>query len=435
MKNTVVKLEGQGLKGAVVIPPSKSLAHRYIIGASLADGVSTLSNIDLSVDISATLECFKGLGVEVSFRDEDLGRKTVIIKGLGENIHLSNGSFFDCRESGSTLRFLIPILLLLEDEITVTGEGKLKERPLDVYYKIFKEQGIFFKNTEGNLPLTFKGPLKGGQFSLRGDVSSQFITGLMLALPLVAGNSVLELTSTLESKPYVDLTVDILKKYGIKIEEQGTKPYYSFKIPGEQKYQKGDFKVEGDFSQVAFFAVAGLIGQSPIEVRGLNKKSLQGDKVILDICSSMGGRIEELDDGYLFYPSKTKGITIDVQECPDLVPALALLGALSQGETRIINGARLRIKESDRLKAISTELNVLGAEIKETEDGLIIQGVEKLRGGQVQSWNDHRIAMTLAVASIVTRGAVILTGAESVNKSYPDFWEDFKKLGGSVINE
>ena len=426
-----LKIEPSVLSGEIVIPPSKSLAHRYVISAGLSEGESTIQNIDLSVDIKATMGCMKALGVSFDEKKEMNNRVTLSVKGKGRHFNLEDG-IMNCEESGSTLRFMIPIALLQEKEVVFTGKGKLVERPLTVYYDIFSEKGISYSTEEeGKLPLKVNGELTHGTYRIPGNISSQFITGLLFALPLVDGDSEIIVEGKFESKPYVDLTVDVLKRFGVNIEEKGDR----YLVPGNQSYQGGSYFVEGDFSQVAFFAVAGMIGKEPVVCKGLNRESLQGDRAIIDIIRGMGGFVEELEDGYIFFPTKTKGIVIDVFLCPDLVPALGLLGALSEGETRIINGERLRLKESNRLAAVASELGTLGADITETKDGLIIKGVKGLHGGKVKSHNDHRIAMTLAMASLACDGDIYLEGYESVNKSYPGFWEDFNKLGGRWSNE
>ena len=428
-----INIKPGSLKGKVEISPSKSLAHRYIIEASLGEEEVIVSNLQKSKDIEATIEVMSNLGVEFKVLKDDEGAMTLRIKGQGTSFKV-RGKEFNCNESGSTLRFLIPLLLLIDDEVLVTGKGKLKERPLDVYYDILKDQGIEYSNNRDRLPLKLpkeRKKLTSGTFKIRGDISSQFITGLMYALPLLKGDSRLEMTTELESKPYVDLTMKALRDFGIEIEN---KDYKIFEIAGSQKYKGDSYKVEGDFSQLAFFAVAGLIGKYPITVTGLDKNSLQGDKEIINIVKRMKGRIEEVAEGYTFYPSLTEGTVIDIKECPDLVPALSVLASLSKGETRIINGERLKIKESNRLESTSKELIKLGADIDILEDSLVIRGVEELKGGRVDSWNDHRVAMSLGVASARAKNDIILTGAESVSKSYPRFWEDFKKLGG-IISE
>jgi 3-phosphoshikimate 1-carboxyvinyltransferase len=299
-------------------------------------------------------------------------------------------------------------------------------RPLDSYYEIFNEKGIEYSTTEGVLPLKVSGKLTSGTYRVRGNISSQFITGLLYSLPLLEGNSKIEVTTKLESKGYIDLTLQVLKDFGIQIANNN---YKEFSIKGPQRYHSRNYYIEGDYSQGAFFLVAGALGSS-ITCSGLNKSSLQGDKIILDILTAMGCTIEENDEGIRVNHSRTKGIEIDASNCPDLVPILAVLASLSKGETRIINAKRLRIKECDRLHAITTELNKLGANIIELEDSLIISGVNVLKGGEVNSHNDHRIVMALAMAATRATGQVIINNHSAVEKSYPNFFKDYFKLGG-----
>ena len=277
------------------------------------------------------------------------------------------------------------------------------------------------------------GKLKAGNYEIDGNISSQFITGLLYALPLLDGDSKLTINKNLESKGYIDLTLEILELTGIEIVNND---YKSFDIKGNQIYKPFDYTVEGDYSQVAFWIVAGIISanrDNEVKCLHVNKNSLQGDRKIIEIVERMGANIEIFDDYVIVKPSKTKGTVIDISQCPDIGPILTVLGALSEGETRIINGERLRIKESDRITSIKTELNKLGANVAEEGDSLIIQGVEGFKGGvTVNSWNDHRIAMSLAIASTRCEKEIILEEAESVRKSYPHFWDDFVKMGGEI---
>ena len=349
----------------------------------------------------------------------------VTIKGYNFSKGIKNK--IDCLESGSTLRFLIPIVLLTGKEVTFTGKGRLSQRPLTPYYKIFEEQNIKYSCKEG-LPLTIEGILQSGEYKIPGNISSQFITGLLFALPLLQGDSKITITTELESKAYVDLTIDILSKFSVKVEN---KDYKELTVKGNQKYLPTDYRVEGDFSQAAFWLVAGLLG-GEVECEDMNINSLQGDRVIINILKEMGGDISLEHDKIKTRKSKTQGTTIDASNCPDLVPILAVLASLSNGTTKIINAGRLRIKESDRLKAMAVELTKLGADILETKDGLIIHGKENLKGGTVNSWNDHRIAMALSIASIRCTSPVILTDSLTVKKSYPEFFRDFIALGGNI---
>lgn len=416
------------LTGSIKVPPSKSLAHRSVICAGLAKGESVIENIVISEDIKATSKAMQNLGVQISKQKQMEGCKEISFDIKGEDKLTLVNNTIDCNESGSTLRFLIPIALLTGEEVNFTGSGKLTSRPLNVYYDIFKEQGIVYENNNGELPLKIKGRLKPGNFSVPGNVSSQFISGLMFALPLLKEDSKIQIISNLESKGYVDLTIDMLSKFGINIENNNYKEFY---IKGNQRYVSKNYRVEGDFSQAAFWLVAGSIGEK-IKCKDLNCASLQGDKVIVDILNKMKANIY-IDKKYIECKSSaTEGVVIDASECPDLVPVLTVLAALSKGTTKIINAKRLRIKECDRLMAIASELNKIGAEVIELEDGLIINGKESLNGGKVDSWNDHRIAMAMAIASIRCKEPLIITNSEAVNKSYPQFWEDFKSLGGKI---
>ena len=421
-----VRIIPSQLEGNIKIPASKSLCHRAVICSALAHGESNIDNVILSEDINATCSGVKALGAEVKMVKE-ASTNNLKLKVKGGVLKVINESI-DCTESGSTLRFLIPMALVSENKVIFKGRGKLVTRPLKPYYEIFEAQNINYSLQNGGLPLTINGALKSGLFKLPGNISSQFISGLLFALPLIDGDSKIVITTGLESKGYVDLTLDMLRKFGIAVENNDYKEFF---IKGSQKYTNRNYKVEGDFSQAAFWMVAGLLG-SKIRCFDLDLNSLQGDKEVLQIMRNMGGEITITEEYVEATQSTTHETIMDASACPDLVPIVAVLGALSTGTTKIINASRLRIKECDRLKAISTELNKLGADIQELEDSLIIKGKERLRGGTVDSWNDHRIAMALAVASIKCIEPVIITNSEVVKKSYPSFWEDFRKLGGNI---
>jgi 3-phosphoshikimate 1-carboxyvinyltransferase len=263
---------------------------------------------------------------------------------------------------------------------------------------------------------------------MAGDVSSQFISGLLFALPLIDGDSEIVITKKLESRGYVDLTLDILNKFGINIINEA---YNRFIIKGNQKYIKRNYRVEGDFSQVAFWLVAGALG-GDIVCHDLKEDSLQGDKVIVDIIKRMQGNLITEDGKMTSTTAETVSTIIDGSECPDIIPVLAVLAALSEGTTEIVNAGRLRIKECDRLSAVASELKKLGADIEEKEDGLIIKGKKELIGGEVDSFNDHRIAMALAVAAIRCKEPVTIRDSGCIKKSYPTFWEHYKMLGGKL---
>lgn len=395
------------LSGEVTIPPSKSMAHRAIICAALSNGKSVIDNIDLSDDIRATINAVKNMGADISIKD-----RRIEICGIFKS-PVKDDFVIDCNESGSTLRFFVPITMLFDVNKTFIGKGNLGKRPLDVFYNIFDKQGIEYSYAKDILNLSIKGKLKPDVFKVRGDISSQFITGLLFALPLLNHESRIIITSKLESKSYLDLTLFMLQKFGIEIIN---KDYKEFIIKGNQEYKAIDYTVEGDYSQAAFFLCANYLGNN-IEIKGLDENSLQGDKEVIK---------------WLKVLKEDKNKVIDATNCPDIIPILTVCAALTNGKTEIINAGRLRIKECDRLHAIVSELNKLGANITEHEESLMINGVKHLKGCVVDSHQDHRISMSLAIASCLAQGDVIIKDYMCVKKSYPNFYEDFKKLGGNI---
>ena len=424
-----LKIYPNKLSGEVKIPPSKSMAHRAVICAALSDGVSKVTNIDYSDDIIATIEAMSSLGAKITQTTDYL--EVYGIK-CPENIkanELRNERTIDCNESGSTLRFLVPIAALFEGVNRFVGRGNLGKRPLDTFYNIFDEQGIKYSyNKEGILDLKTEGKLRHGEFKVKGNISSQFITGLLFTLPLLDGDSKIIITTEMESKGYIDLTLSAIKDFGVEIINNN---YEEFIIKGNQNYKSRDYRVEGDYSQAAFFFSADALSNDII-LNDLKLDSLQGDKEVIDILTRMGLKIRSKNNGLIGNVSgELKATVIDGSQCPDIIPVVSLVAALSAGTTEIINAGRLRIKECDRLAAVTSELNKLGAKITEKEDGLIIEGVKELKGGiEVWSHKDHRIAMTIAIASTMCTEPIILKDYECVSKSYPQFWDDFKNVGG-----
>jgi 3-phosphoshikimate 1-carboxyvinyltransferase len=421
-----LKIRRSKLDGIVKVPPSKSMSHRAIICAALGVGTSTIENIDYSDDINATIDAMIALGAAI-IKEED----KVIVSGMyREDSIKSNVRVIDCNESGSTLRFIIPISLLFDGITKFVGKGNLGKRPLDTYFDIFKEQGIKYNYVENELNMIVKGVLKSGEFTLPGNISSQFITGLLFSLPLLDGDSKIIITTDIESKGYIDLTLSCMKDFGIEIENNN---YKEFIIKGNQRYISRNYRVEGDYSQAAFYLSADALG-SNVVIDDLNIKSLQGDKEVIEILERMGAKFHVNENSInCTIDNELISTVIDASQCPDIIPVLSTVAALAKGRTEIINGGRLRIKECDRLKAIATELNKIGAKVEEKEDGLIIEGIDEFEGGvEVWSWKDHRIAMSLAIASTRCKEPIIIKDYDCVAKSYPNFFEDFKMLGGSV---
>lgn len=407
------------LKGNVSVPPSKSMAHRAIICASLARGKSIIRHIEYSQDIEATISAMKALGTMIFQYDDYLEID-------GTTTFMRNMCDIDCHESGSTLRFMVPISIVCEANVHFTGQGRLGKRPLDVYYKIFDQQNIGYLYKEDELDLYIKGQLQAGEFEIPGDVSSQFVSGLLFALPLLDNDSRIVMTSPLESKGYIDLTLQMLNQYGVQIEN---KNYQEFIIHGGQTYQPCDYYVEADFSQAAFYLVAGVLGNDVI-LNGLNLSTRQGDKEVIDILERMGCQLTVKEKGHQMYSGTLTATTIDGSQCPDIIPVIALACALSEGVTHIKNIGRLRIKECDRLSATVEVINQLGGIAKEEDDSMIIEGVKTLQGGKVSSYNDHRMAMMEAIASTVCQNDIVIDDKDCVQKSYPSFWEHFVMLGG-----
>lgn len=406
-----LKVYPSKLKGEVKVPPSKSITHRAIICAALSNGSCKIDNIDYSDDIIATIDAMESLGAIIEKNDNYIN-----VIGIYSNIkNISKHRVIDCNESGSTLRFLIPISLLFEGSSNFIGRGNLGKRPLSTYYKIFEEQKIKYSYEENKLNLLLNGKLKSGVFEVEGNISSQFITGLLFALPLLDKDSKIIITSDLESKAYVDLTLKVMEMFQVEVINN---EYKEFLIKGNQTYKPIDYYIEGDYSQAAFYLCANTLGNEVI-CNDLNEKSLQGDREVIDILKKLKYNLNNN--------------VIDGSQCPDIIPIVTLVASLTEGKTEIINVKRLRIKECDRLSAIATEHNKLGANIIEKEDGLIIEGVKALQGGvDVWSHKDHRIAMTLGIASTICNESIVIKDYECISKSYPKYFEDFEKLGGKI---
>ena len=409
-------IKADKLVGELSPPPSKSVLHRYIIASSLAKGTSKIENISFSEDIIATIEAMKKIGAKIEKKDNYLlidGRDT--FKNLNENIEI------DCNESGSTLRFLFPLSIVKENKVLFKGRGKLFKRPMTPYFQNFEKFKIKHLYMDENAIL-LEGQLKAGIYEIDGNISSQFITGLLFSLPLLDGESKIIINGKLESSNYIDISLDCLNKFGVKIINNS---YQEFIIEGNQSYRVGNYRTEADYSQGAFFLVANAIG-SKIKINDLSEDSLQGDKKIIDYIS-------EIDN----WNSKDI-LVLDGSETPDIIPILSLKAAVSGKKIEIVNIERLRIKESDRLKATVEELSKLNFDLIEKKDSILINSRENFKVNKnekaisLSAHSDHRIAMMIAIAATCYDGEILLDNLDCVKKSYPNFWEVFLSLGGKV---
>ena len=406
--------------GVLAAPPSKSMAHRAVLCAALADGESRLTGLAHSQDIDATLGAAAALGAQV-----EAGESWARIAGAAPL--QAPAAPVDCCESGSTLRFLIPLAALTGRPVAFTGRGRLMQRPQSVYQELFASQGLRFEQ-EGDT-LTVAGPLRPGCFSLAGDVSSQFISGLLFALPLLDGDSRLCLKPPVESRSYIEMTRAAQSRFGVA---SAWLDEYTLAVPGGQAYRPRDMAIEGDWSQAAFPAALGVLA-GDVTVTGLEPGTLQGDAVILDILRRCGGRAEAVPGGVRFQKSALHGTKIDLADCPDLGPILMALGLLCEGETVIANAGRLRLKESDRIAAMEQELRKLGGQI-ESDGGTVTirRSVLHAPAGPLWGHNDHRVVMSLTVLAAAAGLPVQIDGAEAVAKSWPGFFAAVRQLGVEV---
>ena len=413
---------GREIGGTITAPPSKSMAHRAVLCAALAKGTSHIRNLEFSKDISATLGAAGQLCARVTTGEND-----AVVKGLGRFLPVT--APVDCCESGSTLRFLIPLASLTGQEITFTGRGRLMERPQSVYETLYKRQNLRFEqNAKG---LTVEGALTPGEYELAGNVSSQFISGLLFALPLLAGKSTLHLIPPVESRSYIDMTRAVQHAFGV---ESRWLDDTTLEIPGGQQYTPCDYTVEGDYSQAAFPAVLGAV-TGGVTVTGLAADTLQGDAAILDILRRCGAKFTRTESGVAFEKAPLHGVDIDLADCPDLGPVLMVLGLLCEGTTVIRNAERLRIKESDRIAAMEAELRACGGQLESEGGTITVHGcAEALHApaASLSGHNDHRVVMSLAVLALAAGLELPITGAEAIEKSWPHFLKAIKPLGAEV---
>ncbi|CDZ75606.1 3-phosphoshikimate 1-carboxyvinyltransferase [Peptoniphilus sp. ING2-D1G] len=411
----IVEIAPKKLMGEMKILSSKSDGHRLLICAALGDKKTEVKINNESEDIDATINCLSALGAE--FKKIKGGYEVIPLKEILEYAQINPG------ESGSTLRFLLPVTAALVKRAYFTGKGRLPERPLEDLQVEMKKNGVSFSNKF--LPFYTEGILKSGIFKFPGNVSSQYISGILLAAPLLKGKVTIEIDGKLESSSYVDMTIDSLKKFGVEVVREAK----GYTVESSGYKSPGTVEAEGDFSNGAFFLAAGALS-GPVTVKGLSKNTLQGDAKIIDILEARGAILKK-NDGLTFSRGEENSVDVDLSQTPDLLPILAIVAAFSKGQSRFYNGKRLKLKETDRLKTTAKMIKDLGGRAEVTEDGLIVEGTG-LKGGRTSSFADHRIAMAASIASCRAEESIIIERAEAVNKSYPNFFEDLKKIGGDV---
>ena len=408
--------------GTVSAPPSKSMAHRAVLCSALAKGTSHIENLEFSKDISATLAAAGQLCARV-----ESGPADALVEGLGHFRPVFGP--VDCCESGSPLRFLIPLASLTGQSITFVGRGRLMERPQSVYETLYREQNLHFEQANGQL--TVAGSLRSGEYTLAGNVSSQFISGLLFALPLLAGDSTLHLIPPVESRSYIEMTRAAQAAFGVTSHWLDDT---TLCIPGGQQYHPRDYIVEGDYSQAAFLAVLGAV-KGGITLTGLAAETLQGDAAILDILRRCGAKFTRTEAGLVFEQAPLHGVDIDLADCPDLGPVLMVLGLLCEGTTVIRNAERLRIKESDRIAAMEAELRACGGVLSSEGGTITVQGCKpRLHAPEapLSGHNDHRVVMSLTVLALAADIPLTINEAEAVQKSWPHFFDALKPLGVEV---
>ena len=428
------------LAGQVKAPASKSEAHRLLICAALCPGTTDIDCDTTSQDIDATAACLRALGARVTRTAK--GFRVVPVPGAGSSDNIREavrGALLDCGESGSTLRFMLPVVAALGCDASLTGHGRLPERPLSPLYEELVAHGADL-GPQGSFPLHVGGRATAGRYVIAGNVSSQYVSGLLMAAPVMGAPVEVLVTKPVESLPYIDLTCAALAQFGVEVARGeamvGEKGAMSFAVSAPQGLRSpGVVTVGGDWSNAAFWLAAGAMSDEGLTVTGVDLKSTQGDRAIMGALALLGARVTRAQGQVTVMRENLRGCRLDVSACPDLVPPLAAVAAVAEGTTTICGAARLRIKESDRLKTVSAAINALGGRVSETDDGLVIKGVPELSGGTVDAANDHRIAMMSAILAARCTGPTTIVGAQCVAKSYPAFFEDFSMLGGRCQKE
>jgi len=413
------------LRGTVTAPPSKSYTHRAIIIGSLAKGGSIIQNPLISDDTMASVEACRKIGAEIKIFDKN---KKIQITGISGKLKTPK-EVIDVRNSGTTLRIMTSIGGLCHGKVILTGDESIRRRPMQPLLDALEQLGVRTTSVDGKPPVTVQGPLRGGDCRIRGDISSQFISGLLISAPLAANDTKIEIITELKSKPYIDLTLDVIKKFDGRIEVKNN----NFYVNGNQTYKGGIYRIEGDYSSAAFILAAAALTESEVTIKNLLRDSKQGDRRIIEILKNMGVDLKTKENELIIKgDGKLSGIEIDLSQNPDLVPIVSVLGSFAKGKTIIKNVEHLRYKECDRLKAMSNELEKMGARIKEGRDYLWIKGIKSLKGARVHGWNDHRVVMALAIAGLRAEGETNIDTAESISVSFPEFVDCLRQLGADL---
>lgn len=424
--NDIIIDPSSELTGTIKAPPSKAYTHRSLIAAALSDGRSKIFGALTSDDSEATLGAVQSYGAIVE-RNKEVWIVT------GQSIPVAPEDVVQCGESGATIRFMTPVAALARGISVLTGKPQLRTRPIGPLLQAMRELGVTCYTARGDgFPpvIVFGGNIDGGEASLRGDISSQFVSGLLFAAPRAQNDVMIRLTSPLESRHYVDMTIDVLNRHGVKVEKDtDSREYHIWK---GQVYKPADLTIPGDYSSAAFILAGAAITGSKIKVGNLERRSLQGDRAIVEILSKMGAKIKISEDMVEVQGEQLSGLELDADQIPDLVPVLAVLGCYAKGKTIIHKASRLRIKESDRLSSLMSELGKMGTSIQVVDDTLIVNGQLPLRGAIVDPHGDHRIAMACSIAALKAKGSTTVKDAQCITKSYPTFYKDLESIGVKI---
>lgn len=413
--------------GIINCPPSKSYTHRSLILGALSNGTSKLSNILISDDTKITLHVLKQLGIKINLKNNNAE-----IKGVNGLINPpKNETLLDMKDSGTSSRLLLSVAALSDKPVVITGSNRLKERPMSELLDTLSLLGakITYMEEKGFLPICIQGPiLNGGIVTISGNISSQFITSLLLVGPFMKNKLILKVKDHLISKPYVDITIDCMKTFGILVKNDN---YTKFTVGNNTKYKAKRYAIEGDLSSASYFIAAGILSGKNLTISGLNINSVQADKDIIKIVKKMGGKIKVKNSKVVVSKSNLSGITIDMNNCPDIVQTVSVLAAYAKGKTTLKNIKHLRYKETDRIASSKNELNKMNISVWTTSDTLRIDGGIP-KGAEISTYNDHRMAMAFSIAALKAKGPTLIKDSEVVTKSYPNFYIDLKKIGADI---